>query len=181
MGYRSEVVIRIGFRDIDEMNAFIAHMMCVDWSSNNGFSANINPFTMFKNHFMVDSQMCCMEYEMDNIKWYEDYIDVSAIDWLFRHARDIVPAISKLVRIGENDEDIESEEFYSKNANASEFPSWSWVMDMYVVRHIESSITRSHAHDLRGEAYIEKLSEDRVAQQPRPESGTVTQQTLESN
>jgi len=101
MGYRSDVAYVIKFEDMDSLNAF-------------------KTCTLFEDKAMRDAladcetveEDCLIRFHAESVKWYPGYEEVQAHERLIKSACDEpFKAGARVVRIGENDDDIETDDF----------------------------------------------------------------------
>lgn len=121
MGYRSVVscMIRVD-RDIPLHSAvplfkeFIGKVklteFCTDWNEND-----------------YGWEQCQFVFSVEDVKWYESYPEVDRFEAIWQMAQTIDGLSGRFIRLGEDDEDVESRGFGRDDP-------WDC---MYVVRHIE--------------------------------------------
>jgi len=97
MGYRSEVAYLVEFEDREQMEGFVATQVV---------AGNVESLDLFKIS-EIGSGRWQLVYHEDYIKWYPDYEDVQMHERFMKCAIDVGYPVD-FVRIGENDEDIES-------------------------------------------------------------------------
>jgi hypothetical protein len=106
MGYRSDVAIVFAFADTLVRDAFAAQI------------AADHKLQEFSEEFssVDDYELPAVRFYATDVKWYPSYADVQAVESLCEQAMDIGGAWVK-VRIGEEDEDTETDNNCSDQLN----------------------------------------------------------------
>ena len=101
MGYRSDVVITIGFKTQEELDTFLAPRLLGA------------PLREWREYFsrVVDAPNCVM-FQLEDVKWYEEDPYVQAMKDLCSESIECDGAYM-FVRIGEDTHDIEQEQDYA--------------------------------------------------------------------
>lgn len=115
MGYRSDVVITIGFKTQEELDTFLAPRLLS------------SPLREWREYFsrVVDAPNCVM-FQLEDVKWYEEDPYVRAVIDLCRESVKCGGAY-KSTRLGESDSDIEVEEDYGDYTLYEELYQLTWV------------------------------------------------------
>ena len=127
MGYRSDVVITIGFKTQEELDTFLAPRLLGA------------PLREWREYFsrVVDAPNCVM-FQLEGVKWYDDYPDVQAMKDLCNESVKCGGAYS-FIRQGEDYDDIEFEQDYADSGVYQTVDQRTWV---------ERSIRTPNTHKL---------------------------------
>lgn len=121
MGYRSDVAYSIRFTDKKTLNEFIALVMLKGGAETDALKeCAING---------SDKHGYSIDFYLDSVKWYDDYPEVQAHNWLMDYAIERFPedAAYRFLRIGEESDDVQD-----SWAGDSELINW----DMYISREM---------------------------------------------
>ena len=93
MGYRSDVAYVIKFESFEKRDAFVALML----AKNNG---DITQAISEVKHDYKDDPI--IAFECDDVKWYPDYADVQAHEYLYKQAHELFDADYRFLAVGED-------------------------------------------------------------------------------
>ena len=115
MGYRSDVVITIGFKTQEELDTFLAPRLLGD------------PLREWREYFsrVVDSPNCVM-FQLEGVKWYDDDPYVLAMKDLCSESVECGGAYT-FIRLGEDTHDIEQEQDYANSGVYETIYQLTWV------------------------------------------------------
>lgn len=101
MGYRSDVVITIGFKTQEELDTFLAPRLLGA------------PLREWREYFsrVVDAPNCVM-FQLEDVKWYDDYPEIQAMKDLCRESVKCGGAYS-FIRQGEDYDDVKQKQGYA--------------------------------------------------------------------
>lgn len=115
MGYRSDVVITIGFKTQEELDTFLAPRLL-------SF-----PLRELREYFSrVTGAPNCVMIQLEDVKWYDNYPDVQAIKDLCSESIECDGSYT-LVRLGEDVSDIEFEQDYADFEVSEIVGQHTWV------------------------------------------------------
>lgn len=115
MGYRSDVVITIGFKTQEELDTFLAPRLLGA------------PLREWREYFsrVVDSPNCVM-FQLEDVKWYDDDPYVLAMKDLCSESVECGGAYT-LVRLGELEGDVDVEHNYADSVVYQTVSQRTWV------------------------------------------------------
>ena len=115
MGYRSDVVITIGFKTQEELDTFLAPRLLS------------SPLREWREYFsrVVDAPNCVM-FQLEGVKWYDDYPHIQAMKYLCRESVECDGAYT-FIRLGEDIDDIEQEQDYADFEVSETVHQHTWV------------------------------------------------------
>lgn len=93
MGYRSDVAYVIKFESFEKRNEFVALML----AKNNG---DITQAIGEVKHDYKDNPI--ITFECTDVKWYPDYADVQAHEYLYKQAHELFGADYRFLTVGED-------------------------------------------------------------------------------
>ena len=93
MGYRSDVAYVIKFESFEKRDAFVALML----AKNNG---DITQAISEIKHDYKDDPI--ITFECDDVKWYPDFADVQAHEYLYKQAHELFDADYRFLAVGED-------------------------------------------------------------------------------
>ena len=127
MGYRSDVVITIGFKTQEELDTFLAPRLLGA------------PLREWREYFsrVVDAPNCVM-FQLEDVKWYDDYPEIQAMKDLCIESVKCGGAYTS-IRLGEDIDDIEQEQDYADFEVSEIVGQHTWV---------ERSIRTPSTHEL---------------------------------
>ena len=127
MGYRSDVVITIGFKTQEELDTFLAPRLLS------------TPLRNWREYFsrVVDAPNCVM-FQLEGVKWYEEVLYVRAVIDLCSESVECGGAYT-LIRLGELEGDVDVEHNYADSGVYQTVDQRTWV---------ERSIRTPNTHKL---------------------------------
>jgi hypothetical protein len=131
MGYRSEVAYRIGFRNKQILNEFIAKVMVLG-----GYECD----ALKECSLEEDGNTWFVNFYGSDYKWYPDHEDVRGHTNLYEKAVEWYPddCAYQFLRVGESDDDSECE-----NDGADDVLDCVWD-DFRIIRYIETPFTSNY-------------------------------------
>lgn len=93
MGYRSDVAYIIKFKSFGDREAFISLML----AKNN---CDITQAVNETKHDYKEEPL--ITFEVDDVKWYPDFSDVQAHEYLYKQAHELFEADYRFLAIGED-------------------------------------------------------------------------------
>jgi len=106
MGYRSNVSLVIEFENTDALDKY---MVAAPLRDGRGWDA------MFKHYCTYNRDTNTIQCLWEDVKWYEGYNDVEAVNALVEFANSAFDAATWMVRIGEDYHDMEEDYNNSEN------------------------------------------------------------------
>ena len=127
MGYRSDVVITIGFKTQEELDTFLAPRLL-------GY-----PLREWREYFsrVVDAPNCVM-FQLEGVKWFDDCYHNQAIVDLYNESVKCGGAYS-FIRLGEDYDDVKQKQGYADIEVLEIVGQHTWV---------ERSIRTPNTHEL---------------------------------
>ena len=131
MGYRSEVAYRIGFRDKQILNEFIAKIMVLGGAELNALK---------ECSIEEDGDHWFVNFYASDVKWYDGYTDVDGHTKLYNLAVEWYPedCAYQFLRIGESDDDSQSD-----TDGADDLTDCVWD-DFRIIRYIETPFSSNY-------------------------------------
>ena len=131
MGYRSEVAYRIGFRDKQILNEFIAKVMVLGGAELNALK---------ECSIEEDGDHWFVNFYASDVKWYDGYTDVDGHTKLYNLAVEWYPedCAYQFLRIGESDDDSQSD-----TDGADDLTDCVWD-DFRIIRYIETPFSSNY-------------------------------------
>lgn len=103
MGYRSDVAYAVRFKDKEHLQGFLAAIRMTELDDEDAKRAFDDLVHYTEEHRTPDHWLT---FEIEGVKWYETYRYVKAHERFLERSEDF-GASWELVRIGENEDDIE--------------------------------------------------------------------------
>ena len=131
MGYRSEVAYRIGVRNKQILNEFIAKVMVLGGAELNALK---------ECSIEEDGDHWFVNFYASDVKWYDGYTDVDGHTKLYNLAVEWYPedCAYQFLRIGESDDDSQSD-----TDGADDLTDCVWD-DFRIIRYIETPFSSQY-------------------------------------
>lgn len=131
MGYRSEVAYRIGVRNKQILNEFIAKVMVLGGAELNALK---------ECSIEEDGDHWFVNFYASDVKWYDGYTDVDGHTKLYNLAVEWYPedCAYQFLRIGESDDDSQSD-----TDGADDLTDCVWD-DFRIIRYIETPFSSNY-------------------------------------